>query len=374
MNRLEQIPRYFYIIALLIFLYLFFGFCSIDDIRHTVTSSYAILNGHFRDFYAFNKTIPSIAGNDYEIPVYLLFALWNIPVKLAGLAIPEIFPIYVMLYNKLLISILYLLCAYFVYKISNLFFLDRRTSLFTAAVFVLSPIALYSPLIYTQYDSIYVLLMLIGVFYFLKNEKKRDVFIGALFFGLSILFKPLALIGFIPIVLYNYKNLYRIAIFFGIVILPSILTKLLLPGASGDRFFSRLFESSIIVSSWGVFKISIFSVLYIMLCIFCYVRETEAIDVNRKYYSIYLLYVSYAVFFVFVWWHPMWLLIMMPFCVITAMAHIQKSRLLIVEMLITVGFATVTLASWGAEVAGDLVKSNVLSFLGPIQNGGKVVA
>ena len=173
MKRLETIPKAYFLIPALLLAYCFFFFCYIWDIRHTVTSSYAILNGHFLDFYAYNQTIPSIGGNDYEISVYLLFAIWNLPVKLAGLANPEIFPLGVMLYNKLLVCILFFLCAFYIYKIGNLLFKNTAMALFSAVSFLLCPIAVFGPFIFTQYDTMYVLLMLAGIYLILREEIGR---------------------------------------------------------------------------------------------------------------------------------------------------------------------------------------------------------
>ncbi len=371
MKRLALVPKSVFFVSAILLLYCFAGFCYDWDIRHTVTSSYAILNGHFRDFYAYNQSIPSIGGNDYEISVYLVFAIWNIPTKLAGFARPEVFPLLVMLYNKLLVCILFALCSWCVYRIGSLLFKDEKTALFAAASFFLCPIALFGPFIFTQYDSIYVLIMLAGTFLLLRGEGRRDDLLGVVLFGISILFKPFALIGFIPLMLYKNKNILRLLLSFVIVILPTVAVKLVFTGAGGGvSFLSRLFESSILVNAWGNFKISLFPVLYMMLCMGCYFLEVSPDRDRQRRTAIYILYMAYAVFFSFVLWHPMWLLVMMPFFILTTVSSPRRIPLLLVEIALTAGFAGTVLVSWGTTIAEDLLSGNTFRYLGERLTGG----
>src|SRR5476651_2579914 len=66
---------------------LLLGFCFLifqqGDLFHTSTSSYAYLEGHFIDFYDYNKKV--VGGNDYYALIYIIFAIWNIPLKIFGL-------------------------------------------------------------------------------------------------------------------------------------------------------------------------------------------------------------------------------------------------------------------------------------------------
>lgn len=50
------------------------------DIWHTGGSSIAYLNGHILDFYDYN--LQKVGGNAYLPTTYLIFAIWNIPVRL----------------------------------------------------------------------------------------------------------------------------------------------------------------------------------------------------------------------------------------------------------------------------------------------------
>ncbi len=374
MARGRNIPMVFAVTAVLLLLFCFFGFCFEFDIRHTVTSSYALLNGHIRDFYSYNAAIPSIEGNDYEIPVYLVFAFWNLPVKLAGLASADVFPFGVMLYNKLLVCVVFAVCAWLVGKIAMLLFEDRRTAWFSAASFFMCPIALYGPFLFAQYDSFYVALMLAGVWFILRNGSNKNLFFGTLLFGAAALFKPFAWIGLIPLLLFRCKALWKLAALSIPAVLPFLAVKAVLPGAVGSKYIGRLLESSVVVSEWGVFQIALFPVLYILLCLFAYFRNPPEDMHAFRLESILVLYAAYSVFFMLVLWHPMWLLSMMPFFVLTSIASAHRIRLLVVELLMTVGFAGTVFASWGESLAENLVANGLLPRLGLTLSEGWTVA
>ncbi len=375
MKKSYVIPIYYYVFSIPILLFCFLGFSYEWDIKHTVTSSYAILNGHLLDFYDYNKTIPSIGGNDYEIFVYLIFAIWNIPTKLLGFARPEIFPVFVLLYNKLLICILYFGCSYFIYKIGVMLFRDNIAAKFAAASFILCPIAAFGPFIFTQYDSFYTIMMLAGLLVYLQGENKRNQWIGTVLVGISILFKPFALIGFIPLILYNNKNILKILFLLLLSVIPTTITKFIFTGAGGGvGFISRLFESVINVSSWGIFKISLFSMFYFLLCAICYFSEFPENESKNSITSIYIIYVSYAVFFSFILWHPMWLLIMMPFCILTTIASPKRESLLLVEIAMTAGFIGTVFVSWGTSIAENLLAHNLLRYLNLQYTAGRTVS
>ena len=60
-----------------------------SDLLHTAGCSYGYLNGHFRDFYDYCGTFDIHPA--YMPSFYLIFAIWNIPMRLFGIvtSLPE---------------------------------------------------------------------------------------------------------------------------------------------------------------------------------------------------------------------------------------------------------------------------------------------
>jgi hypothetical protein len=89
------------------------------------------LNGHITDFYDYNK--PLVDGNDYLPLMYIIFAIWNLPLKILGLThdvetygiwlnIPEL------IWTKLLLVVFYFASAYIMYKICRYITNDEDNS------------------------------------------------------------------------------------------------------------------------------------------------------------------------------------------------------------------------------------------------------
>jgi hypothetical protein len=96
-------------------------FFSQSDLAHTVFSSYAILQGHILDFYDFNAKI--LVGNDYQILVYSVVALWMSPMHILGLATSQAdysglgLNLAELVWAKAGLSALLIVCANFLEKI-----------------------------------------------------------------------------------------------------------------------------------------------------------------------------------------------------------------------------------------------------------------
>ena len=136
----------------LVFLLICFLIFQHGDLFHTSISSYALLNGHFADFYDYNKII--VGRNDYYILMYIIFAIWNIPLKLLGYCISK--PIFLtpieLIWTKLLLVILFFLTVYIIYKIANLISNNTKKSNYISYIFATSPIAIFDVFIFGQYD------------------------------------------------------------------------------------------------------------------------------------------------------------------------------------------------------------------------------
>ena len=73
-----------------------------SDLLHTAGCSYGYLNGHFRDFYDYCGTFDIHPA--YMPSFYLIFAIWNIPMRLFGVVTfpTENLPVLAILWAKLL--------------------------------------------------------------------------------------------------------------------------------------------------------------------------------------------------------------------------------------------------------------------------------
>ena len=147
------------------------------DIMHTAGCSYGYLQGHFWDFYEWDAYQYNMWAS-YMPSTYLVFAIWNIPVRLLGLVTcPERFAYNfgVLMWYKLLPVSLYLISGFLIFKIASVIGMGTKKSKLCAYVFLTTPIGFFSQFMFGQYDIFTVFLILLGIYYYLKRSEERRV-------------------------------------------------------------------------------------------------------------------------------------------------------------------------------------------------------
>ena len=179
-----------------------------EDLIHTAGCSYGYLNGHILDFYDYCGTFgihPS-----YMPSMYILFAIWNIPMYLLGIVtVPtENFPIIAIMWAKLLPCILYVLSGIIIYAICIEIGMGRKKSKICTYASLTMPIGFYAQFIFGQYDIFMLFCILLGVYFYLKNRWFLFIF----WFAIAITFKYSALLIFLPLLFLKMKNIWNIII------------------------------------------------------------------------------------------------------------------------------------------------------------------
>ncbi len=134
-------------------------------------------SGAFWDFYEWDAYQYNMWGS-YMPSTYLVFAVWNIPIKLLGIVTrPERFAANtaVLMWYKLLPVSLYLVSGYLIYKIASVIGMGTKKSKLCAYVFLTTPIGFFSQFMFGQYDIFTVFLILLGIYYYLKDNRRLFV-------------------------------------------------------------------------------------------------------------------------------------------------------------------------------------------------------
>lgn len=333
------------------------------DLFHTSTSSYAYLEGHFFDFYDYNKSI--VGGNDYYALMYIIFAIWNIPLKLLGLTHDVsqgilLTPIE-LLWTKLLLVIFFFGTTYILFKITKLIsngnFVSSRK---IAMMFATSPIAIFAVFIFGQYDIIGLFFTMIGFYYYLKYDKIKF----AIFFSLAISLKFFPIVLFIPLILLDNKKLKDIIKLFLIGMAGTILQILMY--LNNDAFKEKFFSlASGKVSGLYTLNISpLNNAPYLILgfciiCIYAYITSFKNTDIRNKK-SIFLCLGTYALLFSTVIWHPQWLIILMPFFALAYYYIKEKDKMCLFDIVGMLAFIYITVNYFPANVDVTMVRSSIL--------------
>lgn len=319
------------------------------DIRHTAGSSFGYLTGHFADFYDYNGSLG--LGDAYMPSTYLLFAIWNIPIKLLGLVTGPTMnlSIPILQWNKLMPTLFFFGCAYLMYRILLLLNASARQAKIGAYLFLSSPIAFFSQFMFGQYDSLTLFFMMLGIYYWIKD--KRIPFI--LCFAFALTFKYTALLVFVPLLLLREKRYWRVILSGILVMLPIML--MIAFYIRSDSFRHNVFGfgavSYILSVSFNAtyFPISVIVVLWLMICGVAFFHDCKD-RAELCQWGVFLSSLVCFLIFGLCQWHPQWLMFMTPFLVLGAIYNHKAKEMLFFEFLLMVAYVVVTTSMWSNHV------------------------
>ena len=310
---------------------------------------------HFYN-YVFEKSAQGlyISGGDetttsalYNIFVYVFMAIGDLPLfilrKIAGVTIrPNGYEIW----GKIYISFLSVLSFHILKKLLALISNVKRLNPWIVYYFATSPLLIFCVIVRAQYDMIAVIFIMLALYYLFK----KNMLLFSLMFSMAICVKMIPILFFIPILLVAEKKLSRILLNFVVAVTPYIITSslsyVLDPGYSKVQaiYASRVsytgrFLKSQLFSDFSA--ISVFLLLYVFLCFFAYaVKPTK-----EKFASFVFLVGGLATcdFFVFVEWHPQWLLHLVLFSTLLVFTMKDMKLGMLMEICTVVGAFVVTL-------------------------------
>lgn len=351
-------------VALYILLILF---CAVSfqqkDLPDACRYSMAYLAGHVRDFYDFNALQPP--GCAYLPSTYILFALWGLPLKLLGLVKDPTADLGLLfIWFKLLTTLFIAGSAYLVSRIGRSLGLSARNAALMAAFWLSSPLMVYAQFMIGQYDVFTTFFMLAGLYFLLEGRMARF----SLSFGIAMSFKYLSVFVFLPLLLLKEKRPLRLAV-------STVL--LLLPASAEILFYlhSPVFRSRILASGiTGLFssstldfayaKLPIFLFAWTLLCAFCYLKETRDEEESRSW-LLYLPVLSIGLFFLFIKWHPQWLLMLTPFLAMAAFLSRKAEAHCLIDVALFYFYLAISTQIWALNVDQSLLQYGVWKNLNP---------
>ena len=301
-----------------------YAFFLYGDVRATFEHSFNFLDSVFQgrvgDFYqiAIEHTStghPAV----YDIPLYLLFGLWNLPTyiiyRITGfhylLSTPA------QLWLKTMMVLAALLAAKVLVDIARDLGVDRQRSKWIA-FFFLSSMTLFVPVfVIVQYDIIMIVFILLGLRAYLRGRLGRFL----LWFAIANTFKLFAIFIFVPLLLLREKRLRVVALQFGAGLIGLVACRAIYHGnvaytASTGGFMSSMLKRLTAVGiPWMGSTIPIFVVVMVGIVIFAYLRRpqgTKALAAD----AVYICMAIYLVFATVVPLNPYWAVMVSPFAVL----------------------------------------------------------
>ena len=329
------------------------------DIRHTGSAGIAYLNGHILDFYSYNAA--RIGGCAYMPTTYVLFAIWDIPLRLFGAVTEPTMDVgfWVTFWYTLLPIGLYMGTAYLIFKLARLVGFSVGKARISSYAFATAPIGFYSQFIFGQYDSITMFFVMLGVYYYFKKDTIRFI----LFFGIAVTCKYFALLIFLPMLLLREKKIWRLIVQAVGVMLPFLVEFLIYhsdramrSSVGGFGAVSYIFAVSL---DTGYFRISLVPLLWAGLCAWAFF--THAKDDTEEYkWFLYFEGICCFLCFGLSMWHPQWLLLAVPFLVMGTMMHRRSDIFWLLDLVLMLFFVTFVVNFWTLELDQFLMKDGIL--------------
>ena len=232
----------------------------------------------YKDAYIFcgNEYYPVQQYALYPFLYYLIFAIFEFPIWL----LEKIFQtniyntIFGNLYSKVIL-LFFIACSLYMFRIvlKELGKKEKEISLYSF-VFLSSIILITSTCITSQYDVMNVFLILLGFYYWLKHDTVKFVAV----FSISINLKYFGLLFFVPLLLIEEKNVFKLAYKTILAVLPTVILMLIFSNNNADptgvvgtsivsSYITKFIVNDIQI---GRHQVSLFVLLSILSCMIAY--------------------------------------------------------------------------------------------------------
>lgn len=318
------------LIMAVLFAICYFSF-SHSDIMVTGNRSF-FMHTNALDFYDACYNWTGDYGANYLPSTFWAFAIWNIPLRLFGRVPNDVWTNSLLntMWYKLLPVVVFFISAILVYKICVLAGFGEVKARVCKYAFLVCPIAVFSQMIFSQYDVFTVFFILLGYYYFLKKDHWKFI----LFFGIAATFKYQAIIYFLVFLILKEKRIFRIIRDTFLLLIPLAVEMLIYyPSANFRRSvlgFSALGYVNTGLDLGGLRPVSLFLAAILILLIAAYLKKPNQGEEIFQWSIYYANGVSFA-FFGLVAFHPQWLFLIVPFLIISIMQNKNSKLLLILQ-------------------------------------------
>lgn len=358
-----QLGRADYLFGGILFLFCYFSFFQ-SDIYVTGWNSLNYLFGNPLEFYENCKKIQGhgdFPPANYPPTVFAAFAIWLYPFKFFGIIkSPFYFSPYFVYWLKLLTSLFYIATGVIFYQVTQIYQQSRKWGIYATWLWLTSPIAIFSQFIFSQYDIFYVFLTLLGFLFFLKKQ----IYFASLIFGVAITFKYFPFFVFVPLLLFFEKKLLKIILCGLIFSIPTLFIQELyihspayISGVLGFSVIARVFSAGLTYNGQKIYYI--FAIFSILVSISYYLDNSF----NYKKVAGFIFLFSSIFPFLFILWHPQWLIFITPaIALTTVLSNKDKiSKFLIFDLCAMFFFIGYTVLAFQDNIDLEMFQGKLLN-------------
>lgn len=341
-----------------------------DTLDNAVMFTECVLDGHPLSFYRYsaeNAAPGTVYSANYNILLYTLFALWNLPTSLMHIygGFDYTTSVLALLWSKMMVVMFYALIAREMVKLVKVLAPDMKDAPRTSVFLFLSSLCAFVPgMIAVQYDCISLWFMLLAVRLYAEKKDAKCILV----FALSVPFKLFSVFLLIPMVLLRQKNVFKILLCLLPVLIPSALLAIpfrndayyLAAIASQNGDAVRLILDAMISVNNMQLGINPFLIAYFLLCLYAYSRkEPDAVREGRM--AVYLGFMAFAAFSSLTPIRSYWIVLCIPFMAILVSIHKgNRTMALLTDTLLSFGGGIYILANHWIYNTGKIMNALVL--------------
>lgn len=341
-------------------------------IKHAVTYLDSLFNGKIFSFYgivyknAINGVYYSATAVDaanYSFLLYTIIALINLPVYLIDLMVAGDIPLIVyMVWNKLFLAVFAGASAFFLINVAKKIGMSEKRSRWVGYAFLASPIILFGSFAFGQYDIISVFFVILALSKFVD----RKLFVFSCFMAIAIDIKTFPIFAFGSLLLLAEKRIHKI-IQYGFVGLSLFLTeKIVFSFSEGKQLTNEAMSEAYYFKErlymFGIESMELISFIIVGVIIIFFLAYRKKIKTSEDLVKSMLIYplAIYTVFFVFIIWHPQWLVVIMPFTIL-AMFYFENLRLaMLIDIVMSAGYLIFTNLRFFNNVDASMINNGIL--------------
>ena len=347
-----------YLLLCLIFFYSFIYNDIIETMRMGIDVWYSLFDGQLNYFYARRTPVNAIAypktvQGVYDFPIYIVFALWNLPLWIAeNFFDVDVFrsPLCLM-WGKTPLLLASVLIVGALYRLCRTLEVSEKNSLFAVILFLTSNFFVSSIIMMSAYDIVVLYFAILGIDYYFRGDMKKFT----LCFMCAIPLKFFALLIFVPLVLLREKRIWKIVVYLVVSVLPILVFRFFIPcravfedPSSVALSLKNIFESTelsnlaflyTVTYEWetSLSRIYLSLAFWGILYLICYFYKLESEEKIKKW-GIYICFLTFANLFITCMTHPYWIMLLVPFTVIIMAMNSRYSYVnLVLETLMTWG-------------------------------------
>lgn len=278
----------------------------------------------------------------YNIVLYFVLAVWELPIYITNhfFAVPN-YVIILELWARLLSVLLSFICGFQMIKLAEILMTDKTKAKWAGYYFISSPLIVYCIIIRNQLDIVPVLLTVLA----LKQYFKKNTAAFCLLMSVACCFKLMPVFIVIPLLLLTEKRVMKLIRYIllsaSLYVITTVTPILVDPGYSltqsgimkDDSFSQYIFK---IVIPGGVSNSSVFLVVFFLICVIAYITKPK--ECNFAICTVLLGFASLSSFFLFIKWHPQWIVLLLPFITLLVFSLFDFEFGVLLDMALTLGF------------------------------------